>query len=119
MTIALVVLETALFAALAWAGVKLYKGRHSSKPVPRPQRAAGIALLSVSMPASFVVPYAAGQPLAFWWIPPCVVAGVILDGTRRRRHIRKGPVWFAGWMLLTAGAIELVFWAGEQLLASG
>ena len=118
MTAVLVLLETILLAALAWAGVKLFKGSHS-KSVPSPNRAAGVALLACSMPAAFVAPFALGQPYVFWWIPPCVVASVVLDGTRRRRHIRKGPVWFAGWMLLTAGIIELVFWAGGQLLASG
>ncbi len=118
MTSALVLAEAVALALAAWAGVKLYKGRGGGKTVAAPIFYAGATLLAIAMLAAFGLPFAAGQPSSLWWIPPCLVAAVVLDGTRRRRAIRRGPVSFAAWMLLTAGVVELVFWLGEQVLRS-
>ena len=73
-------------------------------------------MLLIAMLGAFAAPFVGRFPYPIWWIPASAVAVIVLEGTRRRKSIRRGRVWFAAWMLLTVGLVELLFWAGEQVM---
>lgn len=97
-------LVCAVALTLAWAGFRLRRRREQET-----RRQVGVALIAVAMIVAFVVPPASAVPEILWWLPPAATAAFVLARAWKKKSRTSSRLRFAGWMLLTAAGIEILF----------